>query len=194
MYLHVTDPWWRHTIYWLILCFVTMELKNYGVVCTSLSVFLWITVRLMICTCPQWELHRTLPLKARYTARICLLDQQGVRNSWCDSISGSLVQSCSISISKFYIQERKRFQHVHKTGELESAPEFFCPFVEAATGCFAYSFYIVYFSALTIYKHFHLSLVSFLFWGEGLFSIDLIFWKVRTLCTALRFGKNLERE
>lgn len=83
---------------------------------------------------------------------------------------------------------------VHKTGELESAPEFYCPFVEAATGCFAYSFYIVHFSALTIYKHFHLSLVSFLFWGEGLFSIDLIFWKVRTLRTALRFGKNLERE
>lgn len=154
MYLHATDAWWRHTIYWLILCFVTMELKKYGVVCISLSVFLWITVRLMICTCPQWELHRTLPSKARYTARICLLGQQGIRNSWCDSILGSLVRSCSISISSSTSKRENYPSMVHSTGELESAPGFFWPFVEAATGYFAYSFYIVHFSALTIYKHF----------------------------------------
>lgn len=168
MYLHATDHWWRHNIYWLILCFVTTELKKYGAVCTSLSVFLWITVRLMICTCPQWELHRTLPLKARYTARICLLDQQGIRNSWCDSILGSLVRSCSISISSSTSKRENYSSMVHKTGELESAPGFFCPFVEAAIGRFAYPFYIVhFFSALTIYKHFPSESHEFFVLGVG---------------------------
>lgn len=38
IYLHATDPWWRRKICWLIVCSVTMGLKKYGVVCTSLSV------------------------------------------------------------------------------------------------------------------------------------------------------------
>ena len=79
------------------------------------SIFM-VTVRLMICTCPQWELHRALPLKSHYIARISLLDQQDVRNSEWDSVLYSLVLSCSISVSSSPSKRENSFSMVCTKG------------------------------------------------------------------------------
>lgn len=149
MYPHAADPWRIHKLYWLIVCFVTMGLKKYWVVCTILSVFVWVTVRLMICTCPQWALHRTLPLKTHYIARIWLLDQQGIRNSWGDSILGSLVLICFISISSSPAKRGNSFSMVHEMGALEFAPGFFYHLVWGSLWLFCIPLlYCIIFSAI----------------------------------------------
>lgn len=112
-----------------------MSLRSSQPICSSFEHCWSITVRLMICICSSCL--RKLCCWADYVARICLCNQQGIRNPGWDSHSSSLGSRCSKSVDP---REEAHMCGPYKERASGAQPDFSRPSLWSSLGRWRLSF------------------------------------------------------